>query len=155
MYAINGEPLWLSGKVVKNEKINEIERTRVRSPPRATSFFKKCMQLMPLMYCVPTYIVLISTISQRFSLLCKGTFKQWLHTKAVKPFCHGKQGCQMGYFQTKNPNLGQFWWDLHLEDVGMFYSHLVCFTATWYISSFGVFYGNLVHFCSVLVCCTK
>jgi hypothetical protein len=32
-----GEPLWLSGKVVKNEKINEIERTRVRSPPRATS----------------------------------------------------------------------------------------------------------------------
>jgi hypothetical protein len=36
-----GEPLWLSGKVVKNEKINEIERTRVRSPPRATSFFLK------------------------------------------------------------------------------------------------------------------
>jgi hypothetical protein len=33
----NGEPLWLSGKVVKNEKINEIERTRVHSPPRATS----------------------------------------------------------------------------------------------------------------------
>jgi hypothetical protein len=28
-----GELLWLSGKVVKNEKINEIERTRVRSPP--------------------------------------------------------------------------------------------------------------------------
>jgi hypothetical protein len=27
--------------VVKNEKINEIERTRFRSPPRATSFFKK------------------------------------------------------------------------------------------------------------------
>jgi hypothetical protein len=35
-----GEPLWLSGKVVKNEKINEIERTRVCSPPRATSFLK-------------------------------------------------------------------------------------------------------------------
>jgi hypothetical protein len=32
-----GEPLMLSGKVVKKEKINEIERTRVRSPPRATS----------------------------------------------------------------------------------------------------------------------
>jgi hypothetical protein len=29
--------LWLSGKVVKNEKINDIERTRVRSPPQATS----------------------------------------------------------------------------------------------------------------------
>jgi hypothetical protein len=36
-----GEPLWLSGKVVKNEKINEIVRTRVRSPPQATSFLKK------------------------------------------------------------------------------------------------------------------
>jgi hypothetical protein len=35
-----GERLWLSGKVVKNEKINKIERTRVRSPPRATSFKK-------------------------------------------------------------------------------------------------------------------
>jgi hypothetical protein len=35
---VTGEPLWLSGKVVKNEKINEIERTRVRSPPQATSF---------------------------------------------------------------------------------------------------------------------
>jgi hypothetical protein len=33
----HGEPLWLSSKVVKNEIINEIERTRVRSPPRATS----------------------------------------------------------------------------------------------------------------------
>jgi hypothetical protein len=33
-----GKPLWLSGKVVKNEKINEIERTWVHSPPRATSF---------------------------------------------------------------------------------------------------------------------
>jgi hypothetical protein len=35
-----GEPLWLSGKVVKNEKINEIERTRVRSPLWATSLKK-------------------------------------------------------------------------------------------------------------------
>jgi hypothetical protein len=34
------EPLWLSDKVVKNEKKNEIERTRVRSPPRAT-YLKK------------------------------------------------------------------------------------------------------------------
>jgi hypothetical protein len=36
-----GEPLWLSGKVVKKEKINEIERTRVRSPPWATSLKKE------------------------------------------------------------------------------------------------------------------
>jgi hypothetical protein len=39
------EPLWLSGKVVKNEKINEIQRTRVRSPPRATSL-KKIVELL-------------------------------------------------------------------------------------------------------------
>jgi hypothetical protein len=39
-YSSNGELLWLSGKVVKNEKINEIERTRVHSPPRATSLKK-------------------------------------------------------------------------------------------------------------------
>jgi hypothetical protein len=32
----SGEPLWLSSKVVKKETMNEIERTRVRSPPRAT-----------------------------------------------------------------------------------------------------------------------
>jgi hypothetical protein len=37
MYICLGEPLWLSGKVVKNEIINEIERTRVRSP-----LLKKC-----------------------------------------------------------------------------------------------------------------
>jgi hypothetical protein len=33
-----GEPLWLSGIVVKMRK-NEIKRTRVRSPPKATFFF--------------------------------------------------------------------------------------------------------------------
>jgi hypothetical protein len=40
-----GELLWLSGKVVKNEIIKEMERTRVRSPPRATSFYKKSVNL--------------------------------------------------------------------------------------------------------------
>jgi hypothetical protein len=40
---ICGEPLWLSGKVVKYEKINEIESTRVRSPPRVTSLKKNNM----------------------------------------------------------------------------------------------------------------
>jgi hypothetical protein len=31
--SVQGEPLWLSGTVEKNEKINEIERSRVCSPP--------------------------------------------------------------------------------------------------------------------------
>jgi hypothetical protein len=40
-----GEPLWLSGKVVENEKINEIKRTRDRSPPQATSLKNTYMNL--------------------------------------------------------------------------------------------------------------
>jgi hypothetical protein len=35
--SIDIKPLWLSGKSGENEKINEIERTQVHSPPRATS----------------------------------------------------------------------------------------------------------------------
>jgi hypothetical protein len=34
-----------------------------------------------------------------------------------------------------------------IEDVGIFYGHLVYFTAIWCISKpFGIFYGNLVYF---------
>jgi hypothetical protein len=38
-------------------------------------------------------------------------------------------GCQMVYFQTKNPNLGKFWEGLAVEAVGIFYGYLVYFTA--------------------------
>jgi hypothetical protein len=40
----------------------------------------------------------------------------------------------MVYFLTKNPNLGKFW-SVHIamEDVGIFYGHLVYFTAIWYM----------------------
>jgi hypothetical protein len=42
-----------------------------------------------------------------------------------------------------------------MEDVGVFYGHVV-FTAIWYISwNFGTFYGYLVYFFPVLVCCPK
>jgi hypothetical protein len=41
-----GEPLWLSGKVVKNEKINEINRTWVHSPPPG-NLFKKIWLFRP------------------------------------------------------------------------------------------------------------
>jgi hypothetical protein len=35
------------------------------------------------------------------------------------------------------------------EDVGIFYYHLVYFTAIWYVLwQFGIFCGNLVHFSS-------
>jgi hypothetical protein len=58
------------------------------------------------------------------------------------------QGCQMVYFQTKNPNSGKFWgaldcklliycmaiWNI-LRTFGIFYDHLVQFVFIWYISS--------------------
>jgi hypothetical protein len=34
---------------------------------------------------------------------------------------HGiKQGCQMAYFQAKNPNLGKYLEEPEMEDVGIF-----------------------------------
>jgi hypothetical protein len=62
-------------------------------------------------------------------------------------FACRKQGCQMVYFQTKNPDLGQFLQGLTMEDVGIFLGHLVFYghfvylhMSMWYIcSSFDVF----------------
>jgi hypothetical protein len=51
-----------------------------------------------------------------------------------------KQGCQMVYFQAKNPNLGQFLEGLGLENVDTF-------MAIWNIlRTFGTFHDHLVHF---------
>jgi hypothetical protein len=42
------------------------------------------------------------------------------------------QGCNMVYFQTKNPNLGKFWRALEWKMlVYVFYDHLEYFTAIW------------------------
>jgi hypothetical protein len=50
------------------------------------------------------------------------------------------QGCQMVFFQTKNPNLGKFWRVLQLK-------LLVYFMAIWYsLRPFAIFYGNWVYF---------
>jgi hypothetical protein len=39
------------------------------------------------------------------------------------------------------------WFVFRPDDVGIFYGHLVYFTAIWYIlQSFGIFSGNLVYF---------
>jgi hypothetical protein len=45
--------------------------------------------------------------------------------------CISHQGCQMVYFQTQIPTLGKILEGLVMEDVGIFYDHLVCFTASW------------------------
>jgi hypothetical protein len=44
-----------------------------------------------------------------------------------------------------------------MEDVGLFYSHLVNYTALWsIIPPFGIFYSYVFGiFVPVLVCCTK
>jgi hypothetical protein len=62
------------------------------------------------------------------------------------------QGCQMVYFQTKNPDCGKLW-------RGLQWKMLVYYKAIWSIFgyivwSFVIFYGYLVYF-PVLVCCTK
>jgi hypothetical protein len=37
-----------------------------------------------------------------------------------------------------------------MEEVGLFYGHLVYFTVIWYISRpFGIFYGHLVYFTAI------
>jgi hypothetical protein len=47
------------------------------------------------------------------------------------------QGCQMAYFQTKNPNLGKFWRDMQ-------WKMLVYFTSIWqFLWPFGKYYGYI------------
>jgi hypothetical protein len=61
-------------------------------------------------------------------------------------------GCQIVYFQTKNPNLGKFWRVLH-------WKMLVFFMAIWSLSPiFGICLVNFTviwYIFPVLVCCIK
>jgi hypothetical protein len=52
---------------------------------------------------------------------------------------HVHQGCQISYFQTKNPNLGKFWSVLQWQ-------MLVYFMAIWStLQLYGIFCGRLVY----------
>jgi hypothetical protein len=64
--------LWLSGKVVKMRKINDIDRTRVCSPSRATSFFK-----------ISLYFSLIHTMTMHIKFL---TTALNICIKTLKPY---------------------------------------------------------------------
>jgi hypothetical protein len=44
-----------------------------------------------------------------------------------------QEGCQMVYFETKNPNSGKFLRALKWKRFGIFYGHLKYITAIWYI----------------------
>jgi hypothetical protein len=48
------------------------------------------------------------------------------------------RGCQMVYFQTKNPNLGKFW--RALEWKMLVYSIVIWYT----LQQYGILYGHLV-----------
>jgi hypothetical protein len=78
-----------------------------------------------------------------------------IRQKVKDPPLWSDQGCQIVYFQTKNPNLGKFWsvlqwkmlvnftafWSL-LRPFGIFYAHLVCIFCGHFgtFSCFGVFF---------------
>jgi hypothetical protein len=52
-----------------------------------------------------------------------------------------------GIFSNQKAQFGQISECLAKKDVGIFYGHLVYFTAIWSISlAFGIFYGHLVYF---------
>jgi hypothetical protein len=57
-----------------------------------------------------------------------------------RQFRESDQGCQMVYFQTKNPNLGKFFRALD-------WKMLICFMAIWNIlRTCGIAYDHLVQF---------
>jgi hypothetical protein len=67
-----------------------------------------------------------------------------------------KQGCQMVYFQTKNPNLGKFWRFLPWKILGICYGLLVNFPTFWYIfRPFDIVCGYLVYFTILVYCASK
>jgi hypothetical protein len=58
-----------------------------------------------------------------------------------------RQGCQMVGFLAKKSKFGYILEGLAMEDVGIFYGHLVHFTVLCYILwVFGIVCGNLVYF---------
>jgi hypothetical protein len=87
-------------------------------------------------------------ISNSLLLKRRALGMEWLKLSA--------RGCQMVYFQTKNPELGKFWMILQWKMLVynwwpfcQFSSNLVYFMAIWYnFPHFGIFF-------TVLVCCTK
>jgi hypothetical protein len=64
-----------------------------------------------------------------------------------RQFCHSGQGCQMAYFQTKNPSLGKFRRIWQWKMLVYFMAIYAYFTSIWYtLWSLGIFYSYLVYF---------
>jgi hypothetical protein len=60
----------------------------------------------------------------------------------MDPSSYFEQGCQMAYFQTKNPNLGKFWSVLQWKTLEYLRANFADFMVI------GIFFP-------ILVCCTK
>jgi hypothetical protein len=80
-----------------------------------------------------------------FMTSCNNCLQTWWNNYlqlVVKEFRRLRHGCQMAYFQTKNPNLGNFW---------------VTYNGScWHIlRPLRIFCGYMVYFSQVLVSCTK
>jgi hypothetical protein len=66
------------------------------------------------------------------------------------------QGCQMAYFQNKNPNLGKLWRVLqckmlvHFMAIWIIFRQFGIFVTIWYIlQPFGIFWDTLVYFVAI------
>jgi hypothetical protein len=86
---------------------------------------------------------------KRIPCFCELNFFNKLRIKLLRPSFNPRksttQCCQMGYFQTKNPNVGLFWRALD-------WKILIYFIAIGNILwTFGIFYDHLVHFVFILV----
>jgi hypothetical protein len=73
---------------------------------------------------------------------------------------HCVQGCQMAFYQTKNPTLGKFWrvlqWKMLVYYLAIWslYGSLVYFVFMWYtFSHFGVLYRE--NLATLIVCTVK
>jgi hypothetical protein len=57
-----------------------------------------------------------------------------------------KQGCQMVYFQTKNPNMGKFRRALEWKKVSIFFGYLVVWYILWPFGNLVAIFGNFSPF---------
>jgi hypothetical protein len=67
--------------------------------------------------------------------------------KTILLYKETRSGLPDGLFSNQNSKFGKILEGLAVEDVGIFYGHLVHFTVFWYILlTFGIVCGNLVYF---------
>jgi hypothetical protein len=98
-------------------------------------FYEHLVQFVVIWYIFPVLVFFIkknlATLIVTWSIVCTCV----------------KQGCQMVYFQTKNPNLGLFCRAFDWENVGIFYDHLKYVKAIWHnLRPFSKVCSHLVYF---------